>query len=225
MKTLLAFLLLGILFESCSSTIKTTSETKAKLKNHKTIAILPFEVEFDLRKKNQKQFTDKELAEVRHFMALGLQEHLYRWLISYNKKKPLSVDIQNIEITDSILSERKIRFIDLYNMSRVELAKMMDVDAVLTPNVIFAQPNSEGASIAFMLGVGTFEGLATQEMRMQVLINDNSSDTPFWTFKTKTQSDGVTKPSKDRKKENILYPLFRNIDQSLIKFIKKFPYK
>ena len=74
-----------------------------------------------------------------------------------------------------------------------------------------------------MIGLGTMEGLATQEMRMQVSLNDNTSETPFWTFKTKTQSDGVTKPSKNKKKENILYPLFRNIDQSLIKFIKKFP--
>ena len=106
-------------------------------------------------------------------------------------------------------------------MSRVELAKMLGVDAVLTPNVVFAQPHSEGASVAFMIGLGTFEGLATQEMRMQVLLNGNDSDTPFWTFKTKTQSDGVTKPSKDRQKGNILYPLFRNIDESLVKFIKK----
>jgi sulfur transfer protein SufE len=231
MKTLLLPVLLGLVFAACSTTIKTTDEAKARLQKHKTIAILPFEVRFDLRNKNQKQFTEKELAEVRHFMATGLQEHLYHWLISYSRKKPLSVDIQNIEITDSILSEKQIRFMDLYNMSRVELAKMLSVDAVLTPNVIFAQPNSEGASVAYMMsGIvafnpAAFSGLATQEMRMQVLLNDNFSETALWTFKTKSQSNGVTKPSKDRKKENILYPLFRNIDESLIKFIKKFPYR
>ena len=223
MKTLLPAIFVTMVLAACTSTINTTGEAKAKLQSHKTIAILPFEVRFDLRSKNQKQFSQKELAEVRQFMATGLQEHLYHWLISYSRKKPLSVGIQNIDITDSILSEKQIRFMDLYKMSRVELANILEVDAVLTPNVIFAQLHSEGASVAFMIGLGTMEGLATQEMRMQVSLNDNTSETPFWTFKTKTQSDGVTKPSKNKKKENILYPLFRNIDQSLIKFIKKFP--
>lgn len=225
MKTLLLYVLVILIFAGCSSPIGTTSEAKEKFRNHKTIAILPFEVRFDLRNNNRKKFTDKELAEVSHFMATGLQEHLYHWLISYSQKKQFSVNIQDIDITDSILNEKKIRFMDLYNMSRVEIAKMLGVDAVLTSNVIFAQPHSEAASVAFMVAVGTFEGLATQEMRMQVLLNDNDSDIPLWTFKTKTKSDGVTKPSKDRQKENILYPLFKNIDESLIKFIKKFPYR
>ena len=171
------------------------------------------------------------MGKLKQFMAMGLQDHLYHWLISYSTKKPFTVTIQDVEITNSILSEHKIRFMDLYKMSRVDLAKMLGVDAVLTSNVVFAQPHSEAASVAvivsdvmfFPFTLGTFEGLATQEMKMQVLINDNVSDTALWTFKTKTQSNGVTKPSKNRKKENILYPLFRNIDESLVTIIKKFP--
>ena len=228
MKTLFASFLLVLILGACSSTIKTTGETKGRLQNHKTIAIIPFEVRFDLRKNNQKQFADKELAEVSHFMATGLQEHLYRWLISYSKKKPLSVDIQNIEITNSILSEKKIRFMDLYNMSRVDLAKMLGVDVVLTSNVIFAQPNSEAAATVFASIPGQnlfYSQLATQEMKMQVLLNDSFSENTIWTFETKTKSSSTTKRSEDRQKENILYPLFENINKTLVKFIKKFPYK
>lgn len=224
MKTLLTSVFLSVLLSGCS-TINSTTGAQAKIRSHKTIAILPFEVRFDLRKKNQKQFTEEDMRKVKQFMAMGLQEHLYQWLKSYSTKKSFTVSIQDIETTNRMLSDKKIRFMDLYTMSRVDLAKMLGVDAVITPNVIFAQPHSEGASVAFMIGLGTFEGLATQEMSLQVLLNDNSSETPLWTFKTKTKSDGVTKPSKDKKKENILYPLFRNIDQSLIKFIKKFPYR
>ena len=226
MKTLLVSVFFAVLFAGCTSTVKTTATAKATLVNHKTIAILPFEVRFDLRNKNQREFTEEDIGKVKQFMAMGLQDYLYHWLKSYSTKKPFTVTIQDVETTNLILSENKIRFMDLYNMSRVDLAKMLGVDAILTPNVIFAQPNSEAASIVFMgLGSPTFEGLATQEMRMQVLLNDNISDTALWTFVTKTQSNGVTKPSKQRKKENILYPLFRNIDESLVKFIKKFPYK
>ena len=227
MKSLLHCVILSLIFTGCS-TINSTTGSLAKIRSHKTIAILPFEVRFDLRNNNRKQFTEKELAEVSHFMATGLQEHLYRWLITYSRKKPFSVEVQNIDITDDILTERKIRFMDLYNMSRVDLAKMLHVDAVVTANVIFAQPNSEAAASALSAIPGQnlfYNQLATQEMKMQVLINDSLSETNLWTFETKTQNSKYTDKSKDKKKENILYPLFENIDKTLIKFIKSFPYR
>ncbi len=227
MKSLLLCIILCLFLTSCL-TINSTTGSQEKIRSHKTIAILPFEVRFDLRNNNRKQFTEKELAEVSHFMATGLQEHVYRWLISYSRKKPFSVEIQNIDITDDILSERKIRFMDLYNMSRVEIAKMLHVDAVVTANVIFAQPNSEAAATALSAIPGQnlfYNQLATQEMKMQVLINDSLSETNLWTFETKTQNSKYTDKSKDRKKENILYPLFENIDKTFTKFIKKFPYR
>lgn len=233
MKTLLTCLVLGLVLAGCS-TINSTTGSQAKIRSHKTIAILPFEVRFDLRNKNQQKFTEQELAGVRHFMALGLQQYLYNWLKNYSRKKPFTASIQNIDITDSILTEKKISYAMLYSMSRTELAKMFDVDAVLTPNVIFAQPNSEAASLlaiplgAVPLGSGSvffYTRLATQQMKMQVLLTDRDSETSMWTFETKTNNSKLTKPSTNRQKENILYPLFDNIDETLIKFIRKFPYK
>ncbi len=233
MKTLLTCVVLGLVLAGCS-TINSTTGSQAKIRSHKTIAILPFEVRFDLRNINQQKFTELELAGVRHFMALGLQQYLYNWLKNYSRKKAFTASIQNIDITDSILTEKKISYAMLYNMSRTELAKMFNVDAVLTPNVIFAQPNSEAASLlaiplaAVPLGSGSvffYTRLATQQMKMQVLLTDRESETSMWTFETKTNNSKLTKPSTNRQKENILYPLFDNIDETLIKFIRKFPYK
>lgn len=233
MKTLFTYLLLGLIITGCT-TINYTTGSQTKMSKHNTIAVLPFNVQFDLRNKNQKKFTEQELAGVRHFMALGLQQYLYNWLKNYSRKKKFTVSIQNVNITDSILTAKKISYTVLYNMSRIELAKMLGVDAVLTPNVIFAQPNSEAASLlavplaAVSLGAGSalFYGrLATQQMNMQILLTDGDSETSIWTFKTKTNNSKLTKPSNSRQKENILYPLFDNIDETLIKFIRSFPYK
>ncbi len=233
MKTLLTGVILCLVFTGCS-TINSTTGSQAKIKSHKIIAIIPFEVRFDLRNKNQKKFSEEELAGVRHFMALGLQQYLYGWLNHYSRRKPFTASIQNIDVTDSILTENKISYAMLYNMSRTELAKMLEVDAVITPNVIFSQPNSEAASIlaipigAVSLGTGSvffYTRLATQQMKLQVLLTDRESETSIWTFETKTNNSRLTKPSTNRKKENILYPLFDNIDETLIKFIRNFPYK
>jgi hypothetical protein len=233
MKTLLSCVILGLFLTGCT-TINSTTGSQAKIKSHKTIAIIPFEVRFDLRNKNLQKFNEKELAGVRHFMALGLQQYLYNWLKNYSRKRKFTASIQNIDITDRILTENKISYAILYNMSRTELAKMLDVDAVLTPNVIFAQPNSEAASLlaiplsAVPLGSGSvffYTRLATQQMKMQVLLTDRETETSFWTFETKTNNSMRTMPSSNRQKENILYPLFDNIDETLIKFIRNFPYK
>ena len=233
MKTLLTGVILSLLLAGCS-TINSTTGSQAKIRSHKTIAIIPFEVRFDLRNKNQHKFTEQELAGVRHFMALGLQQYLHNWLKNYSRKKPFTASIQNIDITDSILTENKISYAILYNMPRTELAKMLGVDAVLTPNVIFAQPNSEAASLlaiplgAVSLGSGSvffYTRLATQQMKLQVLLTDRETETSMWTFETKTNNSKLTKPSTNRQKENILYPLFDNIDETLMKFIRNFPYK
>ncbi|MBK8494769.1 MAG: hypothetical protein IPL50_06920 [Chitinophagaceae bacterium] len=215
MKTLFSCIYFALFFTGCS-TINSTTDAQAKISNHKTIAIIPFEVRFDLRNKNQKKFTEEELAGVRHFMALGLQQYLYSWLRNYSRKKPFTVNIQNVEITDSILNEKQISYMVLYNMSRIELAKILGVDAVLTPNVIFAQPNSEAASLfavplgAVPLGSGSvfFYGrLATQQMKMQVLLTDGVSETSMWTFQTKTNNSKLTKPSTSRQKRKYFIPI------------------
>ena len=148
MKCLLVSLFFIVLNAGCTTTIKTTAAAKAGFVNHKTIAILPFEVRFDLRLKNQREVTEEDIRKVKQFMAMGLQDYLYHWLKSYGTKKPFTISIQDVETTNQILSENKIRFIDVYTMSRIDLAKMLGVDVILTPQVVFAQPNSEGASIA-----------------------------------------------------------------------------
>jgi hypothetical protein len=72
-----------LVFAGCSSSVKTPGEAAARLKARKIIAILAFEVRFDPRKKNHGQFTEKELAELRHFVALDLQEHLYHHFLCF----------------------------------------------------------------------------------------------------------------------------------------------
>jgi hypothetical protein len=234
MKTLFSCVLIVLVFGGCSTTVNSTSGAQGRIKTHRSIAILPFEVRFDLRNKNRKKFTEKELAEVRHFMATGLQHHLYNWLKSYSYRKSFTVTIQNTDITDSILAEKQISYMVLYNMGRTELARLLGVDAVLTPNVIFAQPNSEAASILFSpanvynpadpLNGLFFNDLATQEMKMQVLLTDKFSEASMWTFETKTKNSKFTRQSGNNLKQNILSPLFDNIDKTLKKFIRNFPY-
>lgn len=233
MKTLFSCVFIVLVFGECSTTINSTSGAQGRIKTHSSIAILPFEVRFDLRNKNRKKFTEKEMSDVRHFMATGLQDHLYNWLKTYSYKKSFTVTIQNTDITDSILAANQISYLVLYNMGRTELARLLCVDAVLTPNVIFAQPNSEEVSLflspspldpSSIFNENFYDNLATQEMKMQVLLTDRYTESSMWTFETKTQNSKFTRHSGNNLKQNILSPLFDNIDKTLTKFIRNFPY-
>ena len=233
MKTLLASALLLLLLCNCTPAVKTTNANKLSLITHKTIAILPFEVRFDLRKVNQKHFTETEMGKVKQFMSLGLQAYLYHWLQNYRIKHPFTVNIQHCDTTLQILSANKVRFMDLYAMSRPQLAKLLGVDSVITPLVLFAQPNNEIVSsllsmplnpVAPFTSVFSKTALPTQEMDMQISINDNASDSTMWQFKSKEKNAEITQYSIKKRKENILYPMFDIIDKMLNNFIKKFPY-
>jgi hypothetical protein len=233
MKTLFPIVLLILLLYNCTPSVKTTDAGKLSLTTHKIIAILPFEVKFDLRKVNQRQFTETDLGKVKQFMSLGLQGYLYHWLQNYSIKHPFRVEIQHCDSTLRMLSENKIRFMDLYSMNRQELAKLLHVDAVLTPQVLFSQPNNEIVSSLFSVPLnpapftGFFSGakLPTQEMSMEILINNSTADTTLWKFESKLQNAETTHYSRKKRKENILYPMFDIIDDMLNSFIQKFPYK
>jgi hypothetical protein len=62
-------------------------------------------------------------------------------------------------------------------------------------------------------------------MNMKISINNKTSDTTAWKFESKLQNDKTTSYSAKKRKENILYPMFYIIDEMLINFIEKFPYK
>lgn len=226
MKTLLFVLLLSVV-TGCGTTINSTSDSQARFATHKTVAILPFEVNFDLTKFAEKKFSAKELADLKLDMSLRLQNHLYNWLRKYSFKKPFKVEIQNSYTTNEILSGKNITFSKVFDGDKTVLCKILGVDAVLTPQVIFVKP---------MFGDG--------EMQMQILINDKVSAEPLWWFKRTRENkakdlsytkDGKFMPMLDfssyipsdanNDKERVFKPIFVLIDDMMESFVDEFPYK
>ena len=128
-KYLVGFLII-IGFSSCKINYA-ISDFEEVSYDHEEVAILPFEViMFD--KKNESKPLD-EIENEEEFLSLTLQAAFYDRLIKSTKqgRKPLRVNIQRPSETLSLLEENGIDVRNSWYKDPVELAEILNVDAVL----------------------------------------------------------------------------------------------
>ncbi len=99
--------------------------------NHKLLAILPFSSQVNLST-NIDSKTKKSL-EINEGEAV--QDALESYFLKIKKRKKISVDFQNIEQTNTLLSKNHINHsnIDLYTTK--ELCDILGVDVIITGNI------------------------------------------------------------------------------------------
>ena len=225
MKTLLLGLL-TIVAVRCVESYKTT-DAKAKMAKHQTLAILPFDVNFEIAKIDSNVIRPKEIAAMRLELSIVLQGHFYKWIKYISKKFAITVHIQQVDSTNELLSSKNVRFADIYSGSKSNLAKVTNTDAVLATKVTFLRP----AEIIFSgFGLRPFRG-----MRMDVSLYEKTSDTLLWQLKEEqsnlfdhaltvfSQTEVYPIPKND--KEELLFPMFAYIDKMMKGFAKQFPYQ
>jgi hypothetical protein len=139
----------SLLFFSCSP--KTYTSASFKENTPKSIAILPYTVKFSGKK--PKSLTDEQLLKQDQEERLGFQNSLFSYLSGKLKKEP--VKIFAIQQTNSKLSDAGI---DIYNIEKYqpeELAKILNVDAIICPSVEkFRYRSDEASMIADIVGAG-----------------------------------------------------------------------
>lgn len=101
---------------------------KSSLETHKTIAILPVEVRF-VYKTQQMNFNTKAERAAEINSGIILQSNLYSYLLPKTNK--MSVSIQDIETTN-ILLRRAEEGKEQLELTKVEMAKLLGVDAVIS---------------------------------------------------------------------------------------------
>ena len=218
-KKIFSIITLLLLF-SCGSTIQTTSEKVSALKSHKNIAILPFKISFASKLGKTNTFTDLEIEELKKYMSIALQDHLYQSLKAKQKRFPFTVNIQSSEITNSLFSTKKISFTEIFGGNKSELCKILGVDAVIFPQAIFGKQTIK--NINEIIWDGTME--------MYASISDSISTAPLWSFndlKDYKLKDNI--PAKNYsaadKYQAVLIPWITTIDEMYQSFTADFPYK
>lgn len=147
-------------------------------KDHKTLAILPFEASVKLRPKQMKEITAEQLQEMAQSEGLAIQNSLYTWFLARKKRGKLSLDIQDPKRTRALLQDSNIT--DPARHTPEELAQLLGVDAVISGTFETDKPMSDGASIALGLLVG-FWG-STNSATVNMSVNNSVDGELLWNY-------------------------------------------
>ncbi len=147
-------------------------------KNHQVIAIIPFDAKVSLRPKQMKEITPQQLKEMETGEGLSIQSSMYTWFLQRKKRGDLLVNVQDPKKTNAILLSNEIDNLAL--LTPEALAKLLEVDAVITGNFETDKPMSDGASIALGLLVG-FWG-STNSATINMSVNNGVDGELLWNY-------------------------------------------
>jgi hypothetical protein len=123
-------------------------------KNHKIIGVIPFKTSVTLRPKQMKDITPEQLDRMEKSEGESIQSAMHSWFLKREKRGTLSVDVQNIETTNAKLKKAGVNIENHETFTPLELAKILEVDAIIMGTFETNKPMSEGASVALGLLIG-----------------------------------------------------------------------
>ncbi len=209
MKQMLFAALATILLVSCGPKIYKSNDFSNALTKHKTVAILPAEVNIQLRPNQTKNMTAEQMEDMRLKTAYDIQEKMQGWFLRRGEKYNYTVTFQDVIKTNSMLKEAGITYADLKTTDRSKLAKVLGVDAVMQDRLSMEKPMSEGAAVAVGLLVGAWGN--TNKVATTINIHDGTSGNLLWKYDY--EASGSVGSSTTR----LVDALMRNAT-------KKFPY-
>ena len=194
---------------SCGPTIFTSPNFQQARKQHKTLAILPFDVLIGTTKL-PKNVTKEMVLQQQEETGYSLQSNVYTYFLNEQKKNKYTIDFQDIDKTNALLKKAGISYDVLDSQTKEELCNLLGVDAVMTGRATMEKPMSDGGAIA----VGVLFGFwgSTNRVDVNVNIHDKNDSKLLWKY------DYQASGSVGSSTEQLSRSLMKNVS-------KKFPYK
>jgi hypothetical protein len=230
-KILMKLLIITLLFfTTASAQIKTSKAGKARLAEHKTVALLPVDVVFHHYDNLSKDAYTQRMNDLKLYASITLQNYIFNYLHTHSAGKS-KVQVQHIDVTDSILHAKGLTFSKVFEGNKTELCRLLGVDAILYPRFTFKEPLTKGGRVLYttvqLVLAPVYPG-AKQSLAMQVQVFDKNNTEPAWQFRAATSYffSAVEKLLESQEKRNyrdldVLYYLLNDL---LKPFDKKFPY-
>ena len=158
-------------------------------RHHKQLAILPFEVNVDLRPKEREQVTNQQMYEMQVSEGEGVQDALHSYFLKKRGKGDFKVNFQDTRKTNAELAKAGIDPTGIKEHTPAELATLLGVDGVIWGNLHTTKPLSEGASAALGIVFGVWG--PTNAGSISIQITDGKSEETLWKYdKTLSRSLG-----------------------------------
>ena len=160
-----------LILASCAKVYYSPEAEKAS-RNHRIIAVVSPKVSIP----PQKKMTNEELLDLTIKESETFQYEMVAWLLKRKGENKINVDI--LDATTTIAKIQNART-DGKLLTPVEMAEILDVDAVLTSNYKLTKPMSTGAAIAttILFGFGN-----TNEVNVTMELHDRANKKMIWNF-------------------------------------------
>jgi len=166
-----------VLLSSCSTAkIFTSPDAKTLASKHQKIAIIPSTVSITAN----KNISAEAMREQQKTESLNFQREIYSWMLNRKMQGRITVEIQEIETTNALLSRAGYPETLLTN---AELCKVLGVDGILVSIFALSKPMSDGAAIAATLLVG-LKG-PTNNVQAKLSISDCENKKLIWNYEDK----------------------------------------
>ncbi|MCB0689028.1 MAG: hypothetical protein KDC53_20960, partial [Saprospiraceae bacterium] len=117
-------------------------------RRHKIIGIIPFNSTVTLRPKQMKDITPEQLNKMEKSEGESIQSAMYSWFLKREKRGDLTVKVQSPATTNAKLLKAGLNPDNFAQHTPEEIAKALEVDAVIMGTFETTKPMSEGASLA-----------------------------------------------------------------------------
>jgi hypothetical protein len=170
---IMAFLL--VIISGCA-TVYTAPDLKPADQS-KSIAILPFDVKVQYNRL-PKNVTLEQIHKNELELSYLMQSQMYTRFLEKNHQFPVS--FQDVDRTNMLLKRNNISLEKLDEFSKDELARLLEVDEVISGDVLTTKPMSTGAAVA--LGVLFNVWGTTNQADVTVSLHSGIDSKLLWKF-------------------------------------------
>lgn len=202
------FTLIFILNLNAQTNLYENPEFDEISKKHKIIAVVPFKTQVKLRPKQMKDMDDEKLNRLEKAEGEGIQTAMYSWFLKRKKRGKLkNLEVQDPKVTTALLKRNDINYDNISDFTPQELAKTLEVDAVISGEFETNKPMSEGASIALGLLVGFWGN--TNNAIINMSVHNAEDGVLLWNYNKKVRGSIGSSP------EDLINVLMRKASRRL----------
>lgn len=150
-------------------------------KTHKIIAVVPFKTQVKLRPKQMKDMSNEQLNRIEKSEGESIQSAMYSWFLKRKKRGDLqSLEVQDPRTTTALLKKQNIDYDNIMDFTPQDLAKILEVDAVISGEFDTNKPMSEGASVVLGVLFGFFG--ATNSATINMSVHNAADGILLWNY-------------------------------------------
>ena len=196
-----------------TSQIYTHPDFDSLTKNHKVLAILPFEVTLRLKAKKMKKLEPEDLEKLEIAEGKAVQNSLHTYFLK--QKDSFKVSFQDISKTNALLAGTGWSIDSLRSKNKFKICRQLQVDGIITGSIMTKKLMSdEAAAILLGLGllVGSLEGGPTNSGNCIIKLYEAKAGELLWKYEN-ALSRGLGSDT-----QSVINDLMR-------KALKNFPYE